>query len=727
MRGIHSCFLFVFITFYFFACQQNAGEQGIHEIPSKAITFDPIPVNYPETYYDSTEVDTFYNVRIRDPYRWLEYNSPSTKHWVQEQQEVSENYLEQVPYREAIKKRVAELWNFERLSVLQKVGDQYYFFKNDGLKNQDVLYRTINLKEKPQMVLDPNTFSTDGTKSLGKISFSSNGKYLAYQVSEGGSDWKYIKVLNLETGRVMRDEINWVKFSGIAWLKDGFYYSRYPEPNAGEQLSSSNEFHQVYYHQLGTEQSEDELIFADRYNAKRNIYASTTEDERFLILSISASTSGNALYFQDLKDENAYFTPITAAFDHDFEVIGSIKNHLLIKTNHKAPNQRLIKVSISNPEEPYWEEIIAESDDVLQSAHLSNGQILAKYIHNASNQLKIFDTEGTLVKEVKMPTMGTVEGIESKVTSAEAFLSFTSFLSPSSIYAIDMNEYNITAVHKPQLAFDASPYEIKQIRYESYDGTSIPMYIIHKRGIELDGNHPTLLYGYGGFDIPILPRFNRTSLNLFPIILENGGVCAVANIRGGGEFGSKWHKSGTLTQKQNVFDDFQAAAEYLIANQYTSAKKLAIYGRSNGGLLVGACMTQRPDLYQVAIPAVGVLDMLRYHQFTIGWAWASDYGTVDNSKEFDYLFAYSPLHNVSYEKYPATLITTAERDDRVVPAHSYKFAATLQKKQRGKAPIVTRIDKNAGHGAGRSTQQKINEAADVLSFIFYNMKEKVIY
>lgn len=727
MKGVTSYFLLAFIAFSIFACQQNTGEEGTTETQPKPITFDPIPVNYPETYYDSTEVDTFYSIRVRDPYRWLEYNSPSTKHWVEEQQKVSKSYFDQVPYREAIEKRVAELWNFERLSIPQKVGDQYYFFKNDGLKNQDILYKATELKGEAQVILDPNTFSTDGTKSLGTISFSGDGKHLAYQVSEGGSDWKYIKVMNLETGRVMSDEINWVKFSGIAWFKDGFYYSRYPEPNAGEQLSGSNEFHQVFYHQLGTEQSEDELVFADRYNSKRNIYASTTEDERFLILNISESTSGNALFFQDLTDEESYFTPITTEFDHDFEVIGNVENRLLIKTNHKAPNQRLIQVSISNPEEGYWEEIIAESEDVLQSASLSNGQILAKYIHNASNQLKIFDTEGTLVKEVKMPTMGTVEGINSGATSNEAFFSFTSFLSPSSIYSIDMDEYNVTAIQKPQLAFDASPYEIKQVRYESYDGTTIPMFIIHKRGIELDGSHPTLLYGYGGFDIPILPRFNRTSLNLFPVMLENGGVCAVANIRGGGEFGSKWHKAGTLTQKQNVFDDFQAAAEYLIANQYTSSKKLAIYGRSNGGLLVGACMTQRPDLYQVAIPAVGVLDMLRYHKFTIGWAWATDYGTVDDSKEFDYLFAYSPLHNVSYEKYPATLITTAERDDRVVPAHSYKFAATLQQKQRGDAPVVARIDENAGHGAGRSTKQKINEAADVLSFIFYNMKEKVIY
>lgn len=727
MKGVTSYFLQAFIAFSIFACQQNTGEEGTIETQPKPITFDPIPVHYPETYYDSTEVDTFFNVRIRDPYRWLEYNSPSSRHWVEDQQKVSKSYFDQIPYRKAIEERVEELWNFERLSIPQKVGDQYYFFKNDGLKNQDVLYRTINFKEEPQIVLDPNTLSTDGTKSLGNISFSGNGKYLAYQVSEGGSDWKYIKVMNLETGRVMRDEINWVKFSGIAWFRDGFYYSRYPEPNVGEQLSGSNEFHQVFYHQLGTEQSEDELVFADRYNSKRNIYASTTEDERFLILNISESTSGNSLFFQDLTDEEPYFTPITPEFEHNFEVIGNVEDRLFIKTNHKAPNQRLIQVSISKPEEGYWEEIIAESEDVLQSAHLSNGQILAKYIHNASNQLKIFDIEGTLIKEVKMPTMGTVEGMNGSATNNEAFLSFTSFLSPSSIYAIDMNEHNITAVHKPKLAFDASPYEIKQVLYESYDGTTIPMYIIHKRGLELDGSHPTLLYGYGGFDIPILPRFNRTSLNLFPIVLENGGVCAVANIRGGGEFGSKWHKAGTLTQKQNVFDDFQAAAEYLIANQYTSSKKLAIYGRSNGGLLVGACMTQRPDLYQVAIPAVGVLDMLRYHKFTIGWAWATDYGTVDDSKEFDYLFAYSPLHNVSYEKYPATLITTAERDDRVVPSHSYKFTATLQQKQRGEAPIIARIDKNAGHGTGRSTQQKINEAADVLSFIFYNMKEKVNY
>ncbi len=710
---------------YLFSCQ-NPDTNTDTETP-KPITFDPIPLKYPETYYDSTQVDTLHNMRVKDPYRWLEYTSPSTQHWITEQQKTADQYFDQIPYRDMIRQRVQALWNYERLSVPQRVGEQYYFFKNEGLNKQDVLYVSDQPNGDGKVVLDPNKFSTDGTRSLGTIRFSENGKYLAYQVSDGGSDWRTIKVLNLETGRVMPDEINWVKFSDISWYKDGFFYSRYPTPENGQSSMSANEFHQLYYHKLGTTQEEDELIFADRYNPKRNIYASVTEDERYLILQVIESTSGNALYARDLTEDNAAFVPIISEFEHDFEVIGNNDNQLFVLTNYKAPNQRLINIPMSNPEEGYWEDIIPESEDVLQSVQVANGQLIAKYMHQARNQLKVLNLEGELVKEIPLPAAGTVSQINCSASQQEVFFSFTSFLKAGNIYRINMANLSVELIKRAKVDFDESPYEVKQVRFESYDGTSIPMYIIHKRGIELDGTHPTLLYGYGGFNIPILPRFNRTSLNLFPVILENGGVCAVANIRGGGEFGSKWHKSGTIRQKQNVFDDFQAAAEYLIANRYTSSEKLAIYGRSNGGLLVGACMTQRPDLYKVAIPAVGVLDMLRYHKFTIGWAWATDYGTSEDAVEFDHLLAYSPLHNISYEKYPATLITTADHDDRVVPAHSFKFGATLQQKQKADLPVILRIDSKAGHGAGRSTQQKIEEATDVLSFLFYNMKEKVIY
>ncbi|MEN0007011.1 MAG: prolyl oligopeptidase family serine peptidase [Bacteroidota bacterium] len=720
--------LFVMLLMSIYSCKNDQGRVQFLDTTetSEEVVFRPVDITYPEAYVDSSEVTDYNGVSVVDPYRWLEYDSPSTAYWVQQQQSITGQYFANNPFKQALTTRLTKLWNYERYGSPQRHGDYYYQTYNSGLQNQDAIYRKVRMNDPLELVLDPNTFSTDGTTTLGTYAFSQDNTLLAYQISEGGSDWKKIRVLDLTRGKVLEDTLSGVKFSGISWYKDGFFYSRYERPDESALLSASNEFHQVYYHQVGTTQAEDELIFADRMNPKRNIYTATSSDERFLVLNVVESTSGNAVYFQDLAAEEEGFTPMVETFEHDFELVGNQNDRLLFKTNHKAANNRLIQVSSKNPEERYWDEVLPASKDVLQEVHLMGGKIVAVYIHDASHEVRIFDLKGELQKILELP-IGSVSNFSGSAEDSEAFFSFTSFTEAPSIYRLNLNELTANPISTPTTDFDASAYQTEQIWYESYDGTSVPMFVIHKKDLELDGTNPTLLYGYGGFDISILPKYNRTGLNLFPVFLENGGVCAVANIRGGGEFGSDWHKAGTQKLKQNVFDDFQAAAEYLIANKYTSSERLAIYGRSNGGLLVGACMTQRPDLFGVAIPAVGVLDMLRYHQFTIGWAWATDYGRSDDPEMLDYLLSYSPVHSVSAERYPATLITTADHDDRVVPAHSYKFAAAVQANQKADEPVLIRIDANTGHGAGKPTAKRIDEAADVLSFIFYNMEHPIVY
>ncbi len=688
--------------------------------------FKTIPVEYPETERDTSIRDTFSGISVADPYRWLEDDrAEAVEAWVSRQQRVTENYLNALPGRAELRSRLKKLWNYERYTAPVKAGDFYYFFKNDGLQDQDVLYRQTELNGAEELVLDPNTFSRDGSVSVSGYAFSDDGTLMAYQRSEAGSDWKTIFVKDLESGRHLADTVRWVKFSNIAWYKDGFFYSRYPKPKEGEAYSGSNQFHQLYYHQVGTAQEEDELVFADRINPRRNVYASVTDDQRFLVLSQSESTSGNALYFRDLTEDGLFFEPVVERFEHDFELVGNEGRFLYLLTNYGAPNRRLIQVDTRQPEERYWKEVLPETENMLQSVEMIGGKFLTNYLTDAHSALALYSTDGKIEKRLSLPGMGTVTQTEGKAGSTEAFLSYTTFLSPGTIYRLDLQEESLLPYKQPELDFDQEYYEVRQVTYQSYDGTSIPMFIISKKGLTLDGSHPTLLYGYGGFNIPITPAFNRTRSMLFPLVLENGGVCAVANIRGGGEFGTAWHKAGTKHNKQNVFDDFQAAAEYLIANKYTSASKLAIHGRSNGGLLVGACLTQRPDLYAVALPAVGVLDMLRYHQFTIGWAWASDYGRADEEEDFDYLYAYSPLHNVSKQAYPATLITTADHDDRVVPAHSFKFAAALQYHQQGEEPVLLRVEKSAGHGAGQSTASLIEQAADMLAFMFYHTETPI--
>ncbi len=687
-----------------------------------------IEVTYPSSLKDTSIADDYHGTIIKDPYRWLENDhSENTKDWVKAQNNTTFNYLKHIPYRKAIEKRLEEMWNYERYSTPIKRGGKYYYFKNNGLQNQSVLYVQDELDGPSKKALDPNLFSNDGTAALGTYAFSKNGKYLAYEVSEGGSDWHTVFVKDMETDLVLNDKIEWCKFSTIAWYKDGFFYSRYPKPSEEESLKGKNHFHQVYYHKLGNQQADDELIFADRANPNRGFFANTTDDEQYLIINVWESTSGNALYFKDLSQDESEFIPVVENFDHDFDFVDNIGNRLLLLTNHKADNNRLIAISTTRPEEGYWEEILSEREDKLDNVNLLGGKIVANYTHNASSKISVFDEKGKFEKDLKLPGIGTVNEFNGKKKEAQAFYSFATYNRPTSIYTFNIESGENKVFKQPSINFDSDAYETKQVWYKSYDGKEIPMFITHKKGLKLDGKRPTLLYGYGGFNISILPGFNTTRLNLAPIILENNGVFAVANIRGGGEFGKQWHEAGTKEKKQNVFNDFHAAAEYLIDQQYTSNKKIAIYGRSNGGLLVGACMTQRPELYQVALPAVGVLDMLRYHEFTIGRAWSTDYGLSESSKSFDYLSAYSPVHNVKATEYPATMITTADHDDRVVPAHSFKFAATLQEHHKGENPVLIRVESSAGHGAGKPTSKKIQEAADILSFTLYNFGENVVY
>jgi prolyl oligopeptidase len=706
----------IFLTILsIWSCETNSNSRSL-TFPNviQKIDFKKIPVTYPDIKKDET-IDDYHGTAIQDPYRWLEDdNSKETSDWVTNQNKVTFSYLDQIPYRKAIKNRLKDVWNFERFGTPFKEGGKYYYFKNDGLQNQAVLYEQETLDSPSKIALDPNSFSDDGTTSLGSLSFNKTGDLLAYQISEGGSDWRTIHVKDLNTGETLEDKVNWVKFSAISWFKDGFFYSRYPEPEEGKELSAKNEFHQVYFHKIGTDQAEDILTYSDRANPLQNVYTSTTQDERYLILSVVQSTSGNALYFKNLNKPNAEFIPIWQSFDNDFSVADNDGNNLLVMTNYQA----------ENPEEENWKIVIKESkNDALQGIKIIGGKIIATYIHNASSKVQLHNLDGVYESDLKLPGIGTVGGFNGKKEDNQAFFSFTSFTRPTTVFSLDMPANKIAVFKAPKIDFKSDDYTTEQVWFKSYDGTKVPMFLTYKKGLKLDGKRPTLLYGYGGFDIPVLPSFRVSNT----VLLENGGIYAVANIRGGGEFGKKWHKAGTLENKQNVFNDFISAAEYLIAHNYTTQKKLAIQGGSNGGLLVGACMTQRPDLFQVAFPQVGVLDMLRYHTFTIGWAWATDYGRSDDPEAFKYLIKYSPLHNVKETEYPATMVTTADHDDRVVPAHSFKFISELQNKHQGDNPVVIRVETSAGHGAGVPTDKQIQTAADMSSFMFYNMKEDVIY
>lgn len=674
-------------------------------------------INYPET--KKTDVtDNYHGTQVADPYRWLENDtSAETAAWVEAQNKVTFGYLEQIPFREQIKNRITKIWDYPKYSVTFKKGNRYFYFKNDGMQNQSVLYVQESLEAEPKVLLDPNKFSDDGTVALSNYDISKDGKYLAYGISRGGSDWNEIMVMEVENGNKLDDHLKWIKFSGISWKSDGFYYSRYDEPK-GSELSGKNEFHKVFYHKIGTPQSEDKLVFENKNFPLRNYYASTTDDERFLILYESDTTKGNALHYMDLSAKNPQFATIVADFDNEHVVIDNIDGNLLVRTNFNAPKYRLVLIDPANPAKENWKIILPEEQEVLEGITLIGGKIVAEYMKDACSKAYIYDMEGKKLDELNLPGIGTLGGLNGHKDDNVAFYGYSSFTFPSTIYKYDIEKNESVIYRDPQVDFDASLYETKQIFYESKDGTKVPMFIVHKKGLEMNRKNPTLLYGYGGFNISMTPGFSTSRL----ILLEQGGVFAMANLRGGGEYGEEWHLAGTKERKQNVFDDFIAAAEYLIQNGYTSPDFLAINGGSNGGLLVGACMIQRPDLFRVALPAVGVMDMLRYHQFTIGWAWVSDYGSSENAGDFAYLIKYSPLHNLKKGTcYPATMVTTADHDDRVVPAHSFKFAATLQEAQSCNNPVLIRIETKAGHGAGKPTTKIIEELTDFYSFIFYNM------
>ena len=683
-------------------------------------------LKYPETKKDDV-VEDYHGTRVADPYRWLEdQNGARTAEWVQAQNGVTYPYLNALPEREGIRKRLTELWNYERFSAPFKEGGQYFYYRNSGLQNQSVLYVQKTLKDSARVLLDPNTLSTDGTVALASIAISSDGKLMGYGTATSGSDWNEFHVRDVATGKDLGDHIKWAKFSGMSWLRNnrGFLYSRYPEPKDDEKLKAALANQMLYYHEVGTDQSKDRLIYARPDKPDWFVGGDVTEDGRYLLIYISENTNPtNRLYYIDLKnpaqpDLSGEVVKLIDNNDAGYNVIGNDGPVFYVVTNHNAPRQKIIAIDTRKPEPANWTTLVPESEDVLQFATMAGDQIVASYLKDAHSQLRVFSTAGNVLTQIALSTMGTVGSLNGKRGSNELFYTFTSFLFPTTVFRYEMDTRRNDVFRRPDVKFDPNAFETKQVFYTSKDGTRVPMFITHKKGITLDGSNPTYLYGYGGFNISITPTFSVPNV----VWMEKGGVYAVANLRGGGEYGDKWHKAGTKERKQNVFDDFIAAAEYLTKEGYTSPAKLAIGGGSNGGLLVGAAMTQRPDLFAVALPDVGVLDMLRYHKFTVGWAWASDYGSSDDPAAFKYLSAYSPLHNIKPGVcYPATMIATADHDDRVVPGHSFKYAAALQAAQSCEKPALIRIESKAGHGAGTPISKTIEQVADKWAFARYNM------
>ncbi|KAA3624671.1 MAG: S9 family peptidase [Flavobacterium sp.] len=687
---------------------------------------EPIVVKYPETKKVDT-VTNYFGTDVKDPYRWLEDDmSEETGEWVKAQNKVTFGYLDSIPFRAELKQRLETLWNYEKVGAPFKEGDYTYFRKNDGLQNQFVIYRykTGADPSTAEVFLDPNTFKEDGTISLSGLSFSEDGKIAAYSISEGGSDWRKALVMNTETKEIIEDTLKDIKFSGLSWRSnDGFYYSSYDKPK-GSELSAKTDQHKLYFHKLGTPQSEDKLVFGGTPQEKhRYVGGYVTEDNKYLVVSASVSTSGNKLFIKDLENPASGFVTILDHTDSDTYVMENNGTKLYLATNLNAPNQKIVTVDASSPGPENLVDFLPETENVLSPS--SGGKyIFAEYMVDAVSKVFQYDMDGNLVREIELPGIGSAGGFGAKKDETELYYSFTNYVTPSSIYKYNMETGESELYRKPEIDFNPEEYESKQVFYTSKDGTKIPMIITHKKGIELNGENPTILYGYGGFNISLTPGFSITNA----VWMEQGGIYAVPNLRGGGEYGKKWHDAGTKMQKQNVFDDFIAAAEYLITNKYTSKDYLAIRGGSNGGLLVGATITQRPDLMKVALPAVGVLDMLRYHTFTAGAGWAYDYGTAEDSEEmFEYLKGYSPVHNVKEGlEYPATLITTGDHDDRVVPAHSFKFAAELQDKQSGTNPVLIRIEIDAGHGAGTPVSKTIEQYADIFGFTLFNMGYEVL-
>jgi len=683
-----------------------------------------ISLNYPETKKVDT-VTNYFGTEVKDPYRWLEDDrSEETGEWVKAQNEVTFDYLNSIPYKKELEERLSEIWNYEKISAPFKEGDYTYFYKNDGLQNQYVVYRKKSEDGETEVFLDPNKFSEDGTTSLAGLSFSKDGSKAAYSISEGGSDWRKVIIIDAENKERVEDTLQNVKFSGISWKgNEGFYYSSYEKPE-GSELSAKTDQHRLFYHKLGTPQSEDKVIFGDTEAQKhRYVGGSVSEDDRFLFISARNSTSGGKLFMKDLSKTNSELVTVLDHEDSDTYVIENKGSKLFIVTNLEAPNRKVVTVDAANPSPENWEDFISETQNVL-SPSTGGGYFFAKYMVDAVSEVKQYDYDGELVREVELPGVGSAGGFGTKKENEELYYSFTNYVTPGTIYKYDIEEGTSEVYNKPNIKFNPEDYESKQVFYTSKDGTKVPMIITHKKGLELNGKNPTMLYGYGGFNVSLTPSFSTANA----IWMEQGGVYAVPNLRGGGEYGKEWHDAGIKLKKQNVFDDFIAAAEYLIEENYTSSDYLAIRGGSNGGLLVGATMTQRPDLMKVALPAVGVMDMLRYHTFTAGAGWAYDYGTSQDSKEmFEYLYNYSPVHSIKEgTEYPATLVTTGDHDDRVVPAHSFKFAAELQDKQAGENPTLIRIETKAGHGAGKPTSMIIEEYADIFGFTLYNMGFEVL-
>lgn len=672
----------------------------------------------PHTKKDLSVKDNYFGIEVSDPYRWLEDDrSAETGAWVKEENEVTQNYLSQIPFRDAINKRLTAILNYEKYSAPSKHGKWIYYYKNTGLQNQSVIYRELITGSAPEVFLDPNTFSKDGTTSLAGIQFSKDGSLAAYNISEGGSDWQKIIVLNAATKTQLGDTIQDIKFSGASWKgNDGFYYSTYERPKEGSLLAGMTDKHHLYYHRLGTDQKSDALIFGEGKSAARYISGDVSEDEKWLFITAGNATYGNSLYVQDLTKKDAPVVAMVEDMASSTGVIETDDTHFYIQTDRDAPTGKVMVTDVNKPQEKNWKTLIDAKSEVL-GASSAGGYLFCSYLQDAVTKVYQYTRDGKQLRQITLPGLGTASGFGARQEEKELFFSYTSYTTPNTIYKLDIASGSSKLYKRPQIKFNPDDYESKQVFYPSKDGTKIPMIITYKKGLQLNGNNPCLLYGYGGFSISLTPSFSTSSL----ILLENGGIYAVANIRGGGEYGQTWHNQGIKTKKQNVFDDFIAAAQYLKDNKYTSTEKLAIEGGSNGGLLVGACITQQPGLCKVAFPAVGVMDMLRYNKFTAGAGWSYDYGTAQDSKEmFEYLYHYSPVHNTRPAAYPATLITTADHDDRVVPAHSFKFAAALQEAQTGPNPVLIRIETKAGHGAGRSIQQIINDQTDKWSFMFYN-------
>lgn len=688
--------------------------------------FSKISITYPQTDVD-TVIDEYFGVEITDPYRWLEDDrSQKTKDWVGRQNEVTFGYLKQIPFRNQVRARLDKLANFERFGIPFKKADQYYYFKNSGLQNQSVLYVTDSKENEGEVFIDPNTFSADGTTALGIFKFSDDASLLAYAISPGGADWQKIVVMDVKSKKRLKDTIHDVKFTNISWNKnDGFFYSKYDKPKDATVLSGMTQYHKVYYHKLGTSPSDDKLIFGHEDIKRRYIRTITYKKSDYLFVDAADGTSGNELYFRKGFDSQEPFIAVVTDQENDHKLAYAKDNIFFLVTNLNATNNRLVKVSVDNPTPENWVDLIPESDNVIENVSIAGNNIFVEYLKDASSEIHQFDIEGKLIRKIELPGIGTAYGFRGEEEDIEIFYGFESHTIPTTSYQYDIATGKSEIFRQPKLNIDINQYETKQIFYSSKDGTKIPMFIVCKKDVKIDGSNPTLLYGYGGFNISITPYFGQRWLAW----LDMGGIVAIANLRGGGEYGEQWHEAGTKMKKQNVFDDFISAAEYLIDNKYTSKEKLTILGGSNGGLLVGAVMTQKPELFQVALPSVGVLDMLRYHKFTAGAGWIPDYGCADSSKAmFEYLLAYSPIHNVKKGvKYPATMVTTADHDDRVVPAHSFKFISHLQKKHAGDMPVLIRVDVNAGHGAGKSTSKYLDEIADMYSYAFFNMNVEPEY